>query len=274
MSEMTGRTRDLLIRSALPRHEAERLLGLVTGLTRPEVIAGITLNPEQHARFEALAARRLAGEPLQYLEGTAAFGPLEVVVDRRVLVPRPETEQLWERAMVLVEPVEAPLVVDLGTGSGCLALATKHARPDARVIATDVASDAASLAAENARRLGLDIDVRVGNLFSALPADAEGAIDLLITNPPYVAESAWPALPVDVRNYEPRTALVAGDDGLDVIRVIAANAGGWLAPAGWLVLEIGEDQGAAVLGLFAGWRARLEQDLAGRDRFLIASIAA
>lgn len=270
MGRPAADTRLLLSRSGLERHEAARLLGLVTGHSRREIVSGVPVAGDEQERFEALVNRRKAGEPLQYLEGTAAFGPIEVLVDSRVLVPRPETEQLWERAMAIVAGIGAPNVVDLCTGSGCLALATKHLRPDARVVATDVSADAASVAVENAGRLGLDVDVRVGDLFEALPADLLGRVDLVVANPPYVSEPAWETLPADVRDHEPRLALVAGIDGLDVVRAIAAGVVDWLAPRGAVVMEIGEEQADAVRHLFEDWSAEIETDLSGRPRMLVA----
>ena len=221
-------------------------------------------------RFRRLVKRRLVGEPLQYLEGTAQFGPIELEVDRRVLVPRPETEQLWERAMGLL-PDRPCTVVDMGTGSGCLALAIKYERPDARVVATDISADALEVARQNAEVLGLDVEFREGDRLSALDPSLRRNLGMIVTNPPYVAESEWAGLPPDVRNHEPRVALVMGD-GLDMYRYLAGEAGSWLAPTGVLVSEIGERQGEQIRRLFgeAGWGVVISRDLAGRDRVLVA----
>ena len=134
-------------------------MSLVTGVSRSAVVAGFPVGAALALRFRRLVGRRKAGEPLQYLEGTVQFGPIVLEVDARALIPRPETEQLWERTMALL-PDRPCTVVDIGTGSGCLALAVKHRRPDVHVIATDISSDALELARSNAERLRLDVDFR------------------------------------------------------------------------------------------------------------------
>lgn len=215
-----------------------------------------------------LVAARLAGDPLQYLEGTAAFGPLELVVDPRVLIPRPETEQLWELAASLV--VSPGLIVDVCTGSGALALGLKHSFPQARVVATELSADAAAVARLNSQRTGLVVEVWEGDLFAPLPADLGGTVDLVVSNPPYVAEGEWELLPADVRR-EPPMALIAGPDGLEVIRRLVVDAPGWLRLGGWLAVEIGETQGEAVADLMGSeWESvEVRTDLTGRDRFVI-----
>lgn len=237
----------------LPPHELRRLMVAADG------------NP---TRYAALVARRLRGEPLQYVEGSAAFGPLDLVVDPRVLIPRPETEQLWELACSLAE--DPRLVLDLGTGSGALALALAHRFPAARVIAVDASRDALDVAVDNGRRLDLEVEWLAGDLFDPVPSELQGRLDLVVSNPPYVAEGEWDELPEDVRR-EPRQALVAGPAGTEVLDRIAAEVRPWLSPGGWVLCEIGETQGAHVE---AGFAAALEQvevrtDLAGRDRFVI-----
>ena len=263
---------DLITGSGLASHEAERLLGLVTGADRSAVVGGMAVDHALVSRFRGLVERRRAGEPLQYLEGTVQFGPIELEVDGRVLIPRPETEQLWERVMALL-PAQPCRVVDIGTGSGCLALAIKHERPDVHVVATDVSSDALDLALGNAGRLMLDIEFREGDGLSALDPSIRGSVAAIVTNPPYVAEADWPGLSTDVREHEPKSALVMGD-GLDMYRHLASDASRWLAPSGLLVAEIGELQGRAVTRLFRsnGWDATVERDWTGRDRFLVARI--
>jgi len=242
--------------SALPSHEARRLWRLCLE----------DEDPLPH--FRALEARRLGGEPLQYLEGLAAFGPLDLLVDRRVLIPRPETEQLWDLTTRLV--TEPAVVVDLCTGSGALALACKHAFPAARVLATEISPDAAAVAAANARRLGLDVEILVGDLYGPLPPDVAGRVDLLVANPPYVTEGEWDGLPADVRR-EPRIALVAGPAGTEVFDRIVAGAAHWLAPGGWFACEIGETQAAHCLAAAGRHLAdvRILDDLADRPRFCI-----
>ena len=266
-------SRELVSESGLAAHEVERLLQLVTGADRSAVVGGIPVDDAGLLRFRELVSRRRAGEPLQYLEGTVQFGPIELEVDGRVLIPRPETEQLWERAMALL-PGRACTVVDVGTGSGCLALAIKHERRDVHVVASDVSSDALDLARNNARRLKLDVEFRHGDGLAALDPSMRGAVRVIVTNPPYVAEADWADLPSDVRDHEPRSALVMGD-GLDMYRHLAAGASSWLEAAGVLVTEIGDLQGREVTRIFrsSGWEASVEQDWTGRDRFLVARIS-
>jgi len=254
----------------LPAHEAERLVSAVTG--RPILTVG---NPEltqqERAAFDALAVRRTAGEPLQYLEGSAAFGPIEVTVDRRALIPRPETEGLWELAVAaLGDAGPGTSIVDLGTGSGVLALALKHAFPTARVLAVDDREDALALAALNADRLGLTVEFILGDLFDALPPELMGRLDLVVSNPPYVAEHEWDGLPVDVRDHEPRHALVAGPTGLEALERIADDGYWWLGVGGYLMCEIGETQGPEMDRAFGAFDRHIRRDLAGRDRYVVA----
>jgi release factor glutamine methyltransferase len=261
---------DLLTATSLPRHEAERLLAVAAGTDRTGVATGASVTPGEARTFHELAARRLAGEPLQYLEGTVQFGPIEVAIDARALVPRPETEQLWETAVRALEDAgPGTVIVDLCTGSGNLALALQHSFPQARVFATDVSPGAVALARENAARTGLDITVLQGDLFAALPRELMGRIDLLVSNPPYVAEEEFASLPIDVREHEPRGALVAGADGLAVIERIADEAYWWLGIGGHLVCEIGETQGEAVAAMFGAVGGEVRRDLTGRDRFIV-----
>ncbi len=238
--------------SHLPAHELRRL----------EAVA-----PDE-ATFRRLVDARRSGTPLQYLEGTAPFVHHTLTVDERVLVPRPETEQLWELA---VSSVSTPsVIVDVGTGSGALAIALSCRFPNARVLATDISADALDVASVNTGRLAPGIELVHGDLYEALPADVAGTVDLIVSNPPYVSESEWETLPEDVRR-EPRIALVAGETGIEVLGRVLEGASPWLGPDGVLVCEIGETQ-APVLGRtaerhFRRWR--IEDDLAGRPRFLV-----
>lgn len=220
------------------------------------------------ADLASLVARRLGGEPLQYLEGTAAFGPLDLHVDPRVLIPRPETEQLWELAVGLVESPDT--VVDLCTGSGALAIALSRSFPDARVFGTDLSADALDVARSNGADLQAAVEWCLGDLFEALPDDLRGEIDLLVSNPPYVADHEYDALPLDVRR-EPRMALVAGPTGLEVYERIASEIGSWLSDRGRFALEIGDTQGPAVLDQFDGFEPETRKDLTGRERFVTGS---
>jgi release factor glutamine methyltransferase len=225
----------------------------------------------------SMVARRQAGEPLQYVLGSWGFRHLELMVDRRVLIPRPETEQVVEVALALAAAMPRPLVVaDLGTGSGAIALSLARELPltGVEIWATDLSLAALDVARANLAGLGREAaNVRLadGDWFSALPAALEGRFDLVVSNPPYVATGE--VLEAAVRDFEPAEALFAGPDGLDAIRVLAAGAGRWLRPGGALVSEIGAGQGgdAAAVARRAGLvEAEVHPDLAGRDRVLTA----
>ena len=249
----------------LPDHESRRLLMLATGLDPASLAALAELSADQEARFQALVQRRLSGEPLQYIEGTVQFGPVEVAVDRRVLIPRPETEVLWERAVAaLGEADENTVIVDLGTGSGALALALKHAFPVARVYATDVDVEALAVARSNVE--GAGVTVLAGDLFDALPFGMRGNIDLLVANPPYVANDD--ELPADVADHEPAVALFAGPEGDEILVRLAEQAFYWVRAGGWVFVEIGETQADRALELFGDFQCVIHDDLAGRPRIL------
>jgi release factor glutamine methyltransferase len=265
----------LLAASGLPRLDARALLEHVAGRPR-EWLAGHgdePAPPEAAGAFAALAARRRAGEPLAYLVGEREFAGRRFAVDPAVLVPRPETEALVEAALArLPAPgVRAPRVLDLGTGSGAIAVTIALERPDATVVATDASPAALALARRNAGALGAAaIDFRPGDWWAALDA-GDPPFHLVVSNPPYVAEDD-PHLDDPALRHEPRIALAAGPQGLDAIEAIASGAPARLAPGGWLLLEHGHDQGAAVRRTLE--RAGFESvatlaDLAGRDRVAI-----
>ena len=199
------------------------------------------LAPEAEERFLAMCRRRAAGEPAAYLTGHREFFGLALQVDERVLVPRPDTETLVEWALDVLRDRPAPRVVDLGTGSGAIALAIQSERPDANVEAVDRSEGALAVASANAQRLGLPVRFRRADWL-----DGAGTYDLVVSNPPYIAQGD-PHLPA--LRHEPGEALVAGADGLDDVRRIAAAAPAHLAPGGWLLLEHGWDQAAAVQSL-------------------------
>lgn len=234
----------------------------------PHELARLREVTVDEVEFRKLVDRRLAGEPLQYLEGSAPFGPFELVVDPRVLVPRPETEGLWEIARSVVD--DPSVIVDLCTGSGALAIALQSSFPAARVIGTDLSGPAIELAQVNGAALAPSVEWRQGDLFDALGPELAGQIDLLVSNPPYVAASEWLGLPDDVRR-EPRMALVAGPTGLEILGRIAAEASGWLRRGAVLACEIGEDHGQAAREMFSGYSwCEIRRDLAGRDRYVVA----
>lgn len=258
----------------LPRHEAERLLMAATGLTRSRLLVTEAVTAHQADRFGELVEARRAGRPLQHLEGTVDFGPITLRIDRRALIPRPETERLWEVASGLVG--DPRVIVDLCTGSGNLALASAHQWPAARVLATDTSADAVALARENAAALGLAVEVLQGDLFDPLPPELAGRVDLLVANPPYLAEHEMAVVAPELRA-EPVDALVAGPDGIEVVARIAAAAGRWLASGGVAVVEVSEHHADRAVNLFnlfnlfVGLDAAVHEDLAGRPRFVVAT---
>lgn len=255
---------------SIPEHERWSLMTAVTGRDR----ASLTLlapTSQQVEQIEVLVERRVAGEPLQYLEGSVQFGPLDLLVDGRALIPRPETERLWEEAVAsLREAGPGTVIVDLGTGSGALALALKHSFPQAQVYGTDVSEAALTLAKQNAVRTGLEVTFLHGDLFEPLPKRFMGRVDLIVSNPPYVAEGEFAELPRDVRDHEPRVALVSGPSGTEILDRIADEGFWWVGIGGWLICEIGETQGEAVTEAFLAFDREVRQDLAGRDRILVA----
>lgn len=242
-----------------------------TGKQRADILSGVDLTPDEQHTFDSLASRRAAGEPLQYLEGTVEFGPIELHIDERALIPRPETEAVWDEARrMLGEAGRGTVIVDLCTGSGAMALALKTVFPEARVFATDISEPALSLAKDNAARRGLEIEFLQGDLFEALPKSIYGRIDLLVSNPPYVEEGEWDSLPPDVRDHEPRQALVSGPEGTEILERIADDVYWWLGVGGWVLCEIGETQGQRADDLFGQWLdTEVRPDLTGRDRILV-----
>jgi release factor glutamine methyltransferase len=231
----------------LPAHEVFRLLAVAIERPIAELRGGVDLTLEQRDRFASLVNRRLGGEPLQYLEGWIPFAGVELAVDRRALIPRPETEYLVELAAA--SAVKPLLIVDLCCGSGALALALKRRFPIARVLGTDISTAALELAEANARRNQLDVEWKAGYLFAALPDEVRGRIDLLVANPPYVPNSDWNSLPVDVR-WEPRIALLAGDRGTEVIEAILDDLARWMSPDGIAWVEVGDGQAPILTGSY------------------------
>ena len=220
------------------------------------------LAPAQHAQFLALCQRRLAGEPVAYLTGRKEFYGLPLQVDARVLDPRPDTETLVDWALEVIAPLASPRVVDLGTGSGAIALALQSQRADAQVLAVDASTHALAVARANAERLGLPVQFQPANWL----AGVEGPFDAIVSNPPYIP-SADPHLAA--LTHEPLQALASGADGLEDIRTIVAQAPNHLRPGGWLLLEHGYDQAQAVQELLAtqGFtQVHSRNDLAGIAR--------
>lgn len=248
-----------------PRATAEILLMHVLGTDRAGLYARAEgLDARQAREFGRALCQRCAGTPLQHLTGEQAFHRLRLEVRPGVFVPRPETEILVEVALRELRGVEAPVVVDVGTGTGAIALALKRERPDATVLATDVAPEAVELARLNAGRLGLEVDVLLGDLLAPVPEDLRGWVDLVVSNPPYVPEEEYEDLPPEVKA-EPREALVGGPE---VYERLTAEAVRWLRDGGVLAVEIHAEAAEAVSAILGRSFAdvRVHRDLAGRDR--------
>jgi release factor glutamine methyltransferase len=261
------------------RVDAEWLLAEALGIPRGRLglLGQRALEPPAAERYVRALRRRIAREPLQHIVGTQAFRDLTLRVSGDALVPRPETELLTGWALELLpRGPRAPLAIDLGTGSGCIACALASERPDARVIALEVSPGAAALARDNVVALGLAarVSVEVSDLFSALDA---ARADLIVSNPPYLPSGLIATLAPEVSHHDPRLALDGGPDGLDVIRRIVEAAPAWLAPGGGLVLETaGGEQARDVVALMEtrGFvRVETRPDLAGIVRFVAGGMS-
>ncbi|HEY0016279.1 MAG TPA: peptide chain release factor N(5)-glutamine methyltransferase [Longimicrobium sp.] len=257
------------------RLNAELLLAGVLGLKRLDLYLQFDrpLRPEELAEFKERLRRRAKREPLQYIDGTAAFRDLVLRVDPRVLIPRPETEVLVQEVLDWARPRNDLVAVDVGTGSGAIALALATEGPFSRIVATDAQADALAAARENHAHAapGAPVEFRLGDLLAPVRGEA---FDVVVSNPPYVGSEEAASLDPEVRDWEPATALFAGVGGLDVIRRLVPQAAEALKPGGLLALEIGAAQGAAVRGIIEETNAfgapRVRPDLAGRDRFVLA----
>jgi release factor glutamine methyltransferase len=267
---------------ASPEVSARRIVEEVTGYEGAELALGLDdlATVRGVAALDRMVARRLAGEPLQYVLGRWGFRTIDLFVDRRVLIPRPETEQVVEHALVEIDrrrrlAADRPVtVVDLGTGSGAIALSLAAERDFVEVWATDASSDALAVARANLAGLGRAaprVRMEVGDWFAAVPDSLRGQLDVVVSNPPYIG--ADEPLPSEVVDWEPREALVAGPGGDEAIRSLLASARTWLAPGGSLVLEIAPHQRDLVveLGSAHGWAStEIHPDLSGRDRAAVA----
>ena len=263
-----------------PSSDAEELLSRLLAVGRGDLrrVAARPIEPAEAERLERQLARRLAGEPVQYITGRAAFRHLDLAVDRRVLIPRPETELLVEAVLEHLAEHDwsrrPPRVLDLGTGSGCIALAIAQEFADAHVTATDASEDALALARENAAACGLAERVLFahGHWFEAV--DPEARYDVIVANPPYISFDEAAALPADVREWEPPTALFADEEGLADLREILDEAPRHLLAGGLLAMELSEFRAAQVAGWLEGardWASyELRADLAGQPRMVLA----
>jgi release factor glutamine methyltransferase len=254
-----------------PRLDAELLLGLATGMTRIQLIVESKreLEPEQLAAFRAVVKRRRAREPIAYIRGHREFYGHDFRVDKRVLVPRPDTEALVETALTRTRHVSLAMrALDLCTGSGCVAISLALDRPTSLVMATDASPGALAVARDNALRLGAyRVALRQGDLYAAVPPACR--FDVVTANPPYIAAADLPRLMADVRDFEPRLALEGGEDGLELVRRVVAGARPFLVPRGVLAVEVGAGQAADTAALFerAGYdEVEIRRDYARIER--------
>lgn len=281
VAELRAHGARLLERALVPTPEADaelllaHVLGIGRGQVQAKAVTGSVLAPEdRHAFVEALE-RRVAREPLQHITGVAPFRRLELAVGPGVFVPRPETEFVAQLAIDALQAVASPrpVAVDLGTGSGAIALALATEVPHAEVVAVENSSRAFTWAKENVRAVGADnLRLVLADLADALP-ELDGAVDVVVSNPPYIPDDAIPRDP-EVRLHDPAVALYGGPDGFDVVRALSVRALALLRPGGALVIEHGELQGAELRALLAsdGWRApSTHRDLLGRDRVTTAT---
>ena len=230
-----------------PRLDAEVLLAHVRGCPRIALYTSfdIPVADAERSRFRELVKRRGEGEPVAYLVGSKEFFSLPFTVNKAVLVPRPETEGLVVRALDLCKAAAAPRIIDVGTGSGAIAVTLAKHLPQAVVVATDISPEALALARDNAARHGVAERVQFVECDLMAAAEAAGPWEVIVSNPPYIREDEFDSLPRDVRLHEPRTALVSGPTGVEVVTRLAAAAAESLAPGGWLLIEIGPVVAAA-----------------------------
>ena len=283
--EAVGRLRAAGLPS--PELDARRIVERASGNEGAAFALGLSDLVTQRGivAFDRMLARREQGEPLQYVLGGWGFRTLDLFVDRRVLIPRPETEQVVEAALGALRRIGAAgatarpvTVADLGTGSGAIALSLAVEHVHATVWATDASADALAVARANIAGIGRPggrVRVAEGSWFEALPGELRGALDLVVSNPPYVA--AGDDLPPEVRDWEPDSALVAGDTGTEHLEHIVTEAPAWLRPGGALVVELAPHQAARVAALAeqAGFASvEVGRDLSGRDRMVVAHLGA
>jgi release factor glutamine methyltransferase len=275
---------DLAIRQAAERLQssargdirlaAESLLMHVLGRDRAYLYSypELELSCRELSDYYALIDRRAGGEPLQYITGHQEFWGLDIQVTPAVLIPRPETEHAVEAALELLREMDSPRIIDVGTGSGCIALALASELSQAIIEAMDISGEALGVARGNAERLGLAARVcfAQGDLLED-HLDGYPAFDMVISNPPYVGASEADKLQIEVREHEPHCALFGGQEGLDVYRRLIPQAEKVLKPGGWLVLEIGYSQEQGIRELLSGWiEFRIVPDLHGIPRVVVA----
>ncbi|MEA5076786.1 MAG: peptide chain release factor N(5)-glutamine methyltransferase [Coriobacteriia bacterium] len=259
-----------------PRRSAEWLLSSATGLSRIELYAyhDRPLSGDERACYRTLVARRAEGMPLQYVTGEMPFRHLVVHVEPGVFIPRPETEVLVDVALEHLASIAEPVVLDLCTGSGCVAVSIASEHPGARVWAVDLSEQAVATTLRNAGNANVAERVQSlhGDLFDPLPQELIGTVDFVVSNPPYIPSADLPDLPAEILGFEPVLALDGGDDGLDTFRRIAGEAGRWLAPGGSLAVELDSGCVTAAAGELQGdyEGVTVRRDLAGRERIVYA----
>jgi len=262
-----------------PRLNAERLLAHVLSLTRIDLYLQFDkpLTTEEREAYKMLLRRQAGHEPLQYILGETEFMSLPFRVTPDVLIPRPETEILVEKVIERVQTVPSPTFLDIGTGSGCIAVSLAHYLPGARITAVDRSESALKIASENAEANGVADRIQFMPLDIRNPEPPEkwdGLFDAIVSNPPYVALSEWDRLTEEIRIHEPRIALCDEGDGLAFYRLIAEKTASWLKPEGTICLETGDGQTVSVQNIFKrnGFRTEsIHADLNGIDRVLIFS---
>ncbi|MGZ8737763.1 MAG: peptide chain release factor N(5)-glutamine methyltransferase [Nocardioides sp.] len=261
-----------------PEYDAAELLAHVLGTTRAQLALVDDLSDERREQYDGLVARRARREPLQHLTGTAAFRHVELAVGPGVFTPRPETELLagWgvDRAREVLATGRNPVVVDLCTGSGAVALAVAGEVPEAEVHAVELSEDAFGWATRNLA--GSGVDLRQGDMATAFD-DLDGTVDVVLCNPPYIPLEAYESVAAEARDHDPHLALFSGDDGLEAMRVLEQVAARLLRPSGVVGAEHADVQGDSAPAVFSAagrWAdVRDHKDLAGRDRYLTARLA-
>jgi release factor glutamine methyltransferase len=276
--DVIQRSTDFLTRRgvASPRLQVELLLAHVLKMPRMKLYLNFerVLSEAEVDSLRGLIQRRGQREPLQYIVGSASFCGIELALDRSVLIPRPETELLAERGWKYLSGLgDTPIGLDLGTGSGCLAIALAMNAPRSRIHAVEISSASLALARQNGARHKAQIEFYEGDLFSAVPPGLR--CDLIASNPPYIPSARIETLETEVRDYEPRAALDGGADGQDFYRRIAREAGTFLRPDGRIMLELDEEGAAATSDIFSkgGWEVEaLEKDYNQQPRILVARV--
>jgi release factor glutamine methyltransferase len=276
--DVIQRSTDFLTRRgvASPRLQVELLLAHVLKMPRMKLYLNFerVLSEVEVDSLRGLIQRRGQREPLQYIVGSASFCGIELALDRSVLIPRPETELLAERGWKYLGSVgNTPIGLDLGTGSGCLAIALAMNAPHSRIHAVEISGPALALARQNGARHKPQIEFHEGDLFSAVPPGLR--CDLIVSNPPYIPSARIETLEAEVRDYEPRSALDGGADGQDFYRRIAGQASAFLRPDGRIMLELDEEGAPATSDIFSkgGWEVEaLEKDYNQQPRILVARV--